>query len=61
MEKQIPEHKRRALVFQAEEKQKESLSERLRRRIYSYVKETALEEELKKNNVSMEDFREVDR
>jgi hypothetical protein len=57
-EEQIPEHRRRTLVFVKEEKPPEPLSARLKKRIYQYIKESTLGDELKKNNVSLEEFSE---
>lgn len=59
MEEKIPEYKRRALILVEEDKPKEPLSVRLKRRIYLFLKETTLEEELKKEGVSLEEFKEV--
>ncbi len=36
-----------------------SLSKRLKKRIYQYLKESTLAEELKKNNVDVREFEEV--
>ena len=59
MEEKIPEYRRRALILVEEEKPKEPLSVRIKRKIYQFLKETTLEEELKKEGVSLEQFREV--
>ena len=59
MEERIPEYKRRALILVEEDKPKEPLSVRLKKKIYQFLKETTLEEELKKEGVSLNEFKEV--
>lgn len=59
MEEKIPEYKRRALILVEEDQPKEPLSVRLKKKIYQFLKETTLEEELKKEGVSLDEFKEV--
>ena len=58
-EKNIPEDKRGVLMTIEEEKPKDPLSVRLKRRIYMFVKESGIAEELKKNNIELKEFEEV--
>lgn len=57
-EKLIPDYKKGALVFVKQNEADEPLSKRIKRRIYQYVKESAVAAELKKNDVDIKEFEE---
>lgn len=59
LEKNIPEDKRGVLMTVDEEKAAEPLSVRLKRGIFMFVKQSGIAEELKKNNIDMKEFEEV--
>lgn len=47
------------MVFVKQEAEIENLSQKLKKRIYLFLKESSIEDELKKNNVSLQEFEEV--
>jgi hypothetical protein len=60
-EKNIPEDKRGVLMTLDEQKPKDPLSVRLKRKIYMFVKESGIADELKKNNIDVKEFEDVGR
>lgn len=59
LEKHIPEERRRAIVIVNKPEASETLSKRIKRRVWNFLKESAVAEELKKQGVSLEEFNEV--
>ena len=47
-------------MFVKQEEAKQTLSKRLKKRLYQFIKESAINEELKKNNVELQEFEDVD-
>lgn len=59
MQESVPDHLRKAIVTTDAPKEEVSFSQRLKGRIYAFIKESAIAEEIKKEGVDVKEFEKV--